>query len=640
MRTSSYKFVTGKPAWFAAGRRQSAGRSPRSFRPHLEVLERRALLSAGDLDSSFGTGGEVQTSFPPNTTAGASAVAIQPDGKIVVAGSASGVALARYNPDGSLDPGFGTGGRVTTSGATGSGIALQTDGKIVVAGTGPSPTPFVRSQLFVLRYLPDGSLDSGFGSGGEATLDDAGGSNVVIQPDGKIVVAGTGSSFNLTGGLHETVARFNPDGSRDQGFGTNGLIENFGITESGLALQGDGKLVIFSTGLGSPGEITRFNPDGSVDSLFGTTGHAAVVDLTGGGMGLQTDGRIVVVGANGAGFGVDRVNSNGTIDATFGTGGSVITDFGPGTQGTAFGVAFQSDGRIIVVGNEAPNASTNFSFGLIRYTPNGSPDTTFGTNGRVTTMFGVSPAQATAVALQSDGKIVAVGSVLIDPSSHDTDFGVARYLGDMPIADGNQRFLTHVYLDLLGRLPDSGGLATWTGLLNQGDSRTQVVQMIEASSEYQTVEVEFLYGYVLGRAADPTGLTAWGNFLAAGGTFEQLEANLLGSDEYFSGRGGGSNESFLQAVYRDVLSRTLDPSGDQTWRQALSAGVSRTAVGAAILASKESDTDEVQALYVKILRRSADSSGLNLFTNDLQQGVPNEAVLAALAGSDEYFARP
>jgi hypothetical protein len=145
---------------------------------------------------------------------------------------------------------------------------------------------------------------------------------------------------------------------------------------------------------------------------------------------------------------------------------------------------------------------------------------------------------------------------------------------------------------------------------------------------------------VLGRAADPTGLSGWSNFLAQGGTAKQLEAFLLGSDEYFSGRGGGTNSSFLNSVYGDVLGRSVDASGSQTWNQALAAGISRTAVAAAILGSLESDTDEVQALYVKILRRPADSSGLNSFTNALQQGAPVEAVLAALAGSAEYFARP
>jgi hypothetical protein len=254
----------------------------------------------------------------------------------------------------------------------------------------------------------------------------------------------------------------------------------------------------------------------------------------------------------------------------------------------------------------------------------------------VATTFGVSISTAVGVALQPDGKIVAAGFAQDGSTSANDVFAVARYLGDTP----NQRFVTHVYLDLLRRYPDAAGMASWIGLLNQGVSRTQVVQMIEGSQEYHADEVQYLYGFVLGRPADPLGMSIWRGFLDRGGTAEQLEFILLGTDEYFAGRGGGSNTNFLQGVYRDVLGRTIDSAGAQGWGQALAAGDSRTVVAAEILASRESDMDEVQAMYLKILRRPADSAGLNFFTQDLQQGVPNEAVLAALAGSDEYFTRP
>jgi hypothetical protein len=107
----------------------------------------------------------------------------------------------------------------------------------------------------------------------------------------------------------------------------------------------------------------------------------------------------------------------------------------------------------------------------------------------VTTAFGATQATANSVALQPDGKIVAAG---FTQTGSNRTFAVARYLGDTPIADPNQRFLNHVYLDLLGRLPDSGGLASWTGLLRQCVTRTQVVQMVEASPEYQSDEVQSL----------------------------------------------------------------------------------------------------------------------------------------------------
>jgi hypothetical protein len=135
------------------------------------------------------------------------------------------------------------------------------------------------------------------------------------------------------------------------------------------------------------------------------------------------------------------------------------------------------------------------------------------------------------------------------------------------------------------------------------------------------------------------GLSAWVTFLNQGSTLEQLETVFLGSAEYYSGRGGGTVNGFLQSVYSDVLRRPIDSNGAQSWSQAIMNGTSRAAVAAAILASPESDQFEVQDLYHQILHRAADPSGLNSYTNALQQGVPNEQILAVLASSDEYFAR-
>jgi uncharacterized delta-60 repeat protein len=326
-------------------------------------------------------------------------------------------------------------------------------------------------------------------------------------------------------------------------------------------------------------------------------------------------------------------------------------------DGEGVGVAIQPDGRIIVAGNVQPTAYISIgtsSFELIRYNPNGSLDGSFGFGGEVTTttfpttsalVTALTTCYASAIALQPDGKIVAAGSAGFTGNTHTSFeippiFAVARYLGDTPMADPNQRFVTHVYLDPLGHMPDSYALSFWTGVLNQGTTRTQLVQMMETSQEYHTDELEHLYGYVLGRAADPVGLSAWSSFLAQGGTAEQLEAILFGSDEFFAGRGGGTNATFLQSLYQNALGRSIDSAGAQSWGQALAAGVPRTVVADGILGSQESDMDEVQLLYLTILHRPADTSGLSFFTSLLQQGVPNEAVLAALAGSGEYFGRP
>jgi virginiamycin B lyase len=200
-------------------------------------------------------------------------------------------------------------------------------------------------------------------------------------------------------------------------------------------------------------------------------------------------------------------------------------------------------------------------------------------------------------------------------------------------------WLDRVYRDLLQRAPDSSGLAFFTGLLDQGTAtRTQVAQAIENSQEYQTLEVSNLYQSVLRRAADPSGLNTWVNYLAQGGTAEQLRALLLGSDEYFSRFGGGSNSGYLAALYQDALQRSLDATGAAGWGGALDAGATPTDVAAAVLESLESDTNEAESLYQQFLHRAADPTGLQAFVNALQQGTTHEALIAFMIGSDEYFA--
>jgi uncharacterized repeat protein (TIGR03803 family) len=207
-----------------------------------------------------------------------------------------------------------------------------------------------------------------------------------------------------------------------------------------------------------------------------------------------------------------------------------------------------------------------------------------------------------------------------------------------PPPDPNAAWLTQVYADFFHRPLDASGQATWTSLLNQGMSRTQVVQLIQTTIEYRTDVVEALYSQLLHRAADQAGLDAYTSFLGNGGTAEQVEAALLGSPEYFQLH-GGTNNGFLSAVYQDVLNRALDASGAQTWGALLTGGSSQAEVAADILASLEAQTDQVQGLFTELLHRNADPSGLNGFATSLQQGAPAEQVIASIVGSDEYFAR-
>jgi len=379
----------------------------------------------GDLDSTFGINGIVTTHFQVGDEA--YDVAIQPDGKIVAAGTASGNprtwALARYNPDGSLDNTFGSGGKVTTffdsvGFAYAYAVAIQQDGKIIAVGRSHPDTLDGAGTL--ARYNPDGTLDSTFGVGGKVFLNywEMGAAwDVALQPDGRIVVAGGAFS-------NPALFRCNADGSSDSTFGTNGSVVEIGFhPANAMVIQPDGKIV--STG---PFEVTRHNPDGTVDSTFGNNGIASTFlgsGQTNTNIALQPDGKIVIAGVHGTSpdfdFSVARLNSDGTFDLTFGDSGRVIVDVG--IVDVANSVAVMPDGRIVLAGRTGPIIS-NADFAVVRCDPDGTLDNTFGNGGKVITAVSPADDQAQAVAIQSDRKIVVVGRAW----GTFYDFAVVRYL--------------------------------------------------------------------------------------------------------------------------------------------------------------------------------------------------------------------
>jgi hypothetical protein len=236
--------------------------------------------------------------------------------------------------------------------------------------------------------------------------------------------------------------------------------------------------------------------------------------------------------------------------------------------------------------------------------------------------------------------MIANGKVFVGTQSGLTVFGLLP-AGPGPSPHGPAgTFVTQVYTDQLGRSPDSAGLASWSGQLNQGFlTRTQVAAAIETSQEYATAEVQRIYAQFLQRSPDPNGLSTWTAFLEGGGTLVQLEAEVAGSQEYFQNRGGATTAGFLNALYADVFGHGVDPQGQATWSQALANGSSRPAVAAAIFASTEYLQDLVESYYLWFLRRSADANGLAGWVAALQRGMTAERVMAAFIGSDEYFSR-
>ncbi|MCA1624576.1 MAG: FG-GAP-like repeat-containing protein [Acidobacteria bacterium] len=391
-------------------------------------------VAPGDLDTTFGSGGKVTTFF--SQFSGGEDVAVQADGKIVVAGVASllapgpQIAVARYNADGSLDASFGTGGGVTTSVAhqtNASSLAIQTDGRIVVAGAACGASG--GCDFTVVRYTVTGALDTSFDGDGKAVIDFGNNTDwahdVAVQPDSKIVLAGLTVS---SAGTRLALARLNSSGSLDSSFDNDGrLVLGVNSAASAVVIQTDGKII--AAGRIGNSALVRFHADGSLDSSFDSDGIVITSEadnykeVT-----LQSDGKIVAVSQANSSFAVARYNSNGSLDTSFGGNGIVITSFGE--KASAYSLAIQSNGKIIAGGSSGDN------FALVRYNPNGSLDTSFGTGGKVTTDFGRRDdyyGAAFGLAIQPDGKIVAAGGWGFDFDEY--YFAIARYIGDSPVTN-------------------------------------------------------------------------------------------------------------------------------------------------------------------------------------------------------------
>lgn len=391
-----------------------------------------ALAADGDLDPSFGGDGTVSTAFPGGGFA--SAVAIQDDGGIVVVGSAAGpsdrgeIAVARYDTAGEPDEGFDGDGMLTTAisggGDEARAVAVQTNGRIVVAGTAGG------RRFALVRYRAGGSLDPSFGEGGIVRTNLTSGGDaaygVAIQDDGKIVAVGAAGSapprFALT--------RYRRDGSLDPTFGDHGVIiadAGFSVARA-VALQPNGRIVV--TGFDPWGlRLARYRPDGRPDGSFGVHGlvHRVLGSLYPLAMGLQADGRIVV-GGNEDIFemGLARFTDDGRLDRSFGDDGVVRTHVGPGEQAIN-GVVVQANGRIVGTGYAAPHESGDTiarRFVAVRCLRTGTLDPSWGTGGKVVTRF-PGGGFASGAAAQPDGDIVVVGGGGDDDAP---SFLVARYL--------------------------------------------------------------------------------------------------------------------------------------------------------------------------------------------------------------------
>jgi uncharacterized delta-60 repeat protein len=421
-------------------------------------------MALGDLDSTFGSGGFVTTDFFGGEDH-AYALITQRNDRITAIGNAGGFrnrfGLARYNQDGQLDTSFGSGGTTNETPnlitpLSANDALIQADGKVVVVGT-----EHFRPSMILARFNTNGTLDQSFDGGWvfegwtqtQNTNTGASGSSIVLQADGKIVVAGGvyQTDPNPLTADRETFAaiRLNIDGSLDQSFGHDGRVGDLISGPSGsaeaLVLQADGGIVLAGNSLVNGVWriiLTRYNTDGSLDTTFGTSGW--VETLVGSASRVEdiviqrdtktwgwSEDKILVAGWTRNEITEDfllvRYNTDGTIDQTFGEGGVTTTDF-DGRDDIARALSVADDGTILVAGDTRANSDRQIA--LASYNANGSLDKTFGVGGKVrTSVRGSAASQANALAIQSPEKILVAGSSR--GSSNNTDFLLARYKANL-----------------------------------------------------------------------------------------------------------------------------------------------------------------------------------------------------------------
>jgi uncharacterized delta-60 repeat protein len=349
-------------------------------------------------------------------------------------------AVVRYNPNGTLDITFSGDGKLTTNFGnidSAEDVAIQKDGKIVVAGMRCSEGTLVNQNcdLALARYRANGALDPTFSGDGKILTDFGGGSNgfwggLAIQPDGKIVVNGwmwNGADFDFA------IYRYKPNGALDPTFSGDGKVNvNFGSGPqdwaNDLALQPNGKIGVSGFSCDNTDfehcdfAVVRLNANGSLDTTFSGDGRQTINfggnDFSDS-IAVQSNGRIVLAGSkNSATSGscaVARFNSNGSPDTSFSGDGRAVTSFGSGVNSGCSDVRVQSNGKIVVIGGAGGD------FALVRYNANGSLDKTFSMDGKVMIDFGSVDDSGVKLAVQNNGRYVLAGR-------SQGDFALARVL--------------------------------------------------------------------------------------------------------------------------------------------------------------------------------------------------------------------
>lgn len=421
----------------------------RSITLYLLLVSVATNAQSDPLDTTFGSTGWVVTNT--GTSGESYAVDVQDDGRIVVAGTINEhFGLVRYMPDGSTDPSFGTNGKVesTFAAARGVDMVIQSDGRIIVAGEIPGVS------FVIARYDENGALDTTFSGDGWATTNidvtcvSTSARAMALQPDGRIVLAG-----NAQFGSQQDVAlaRFNTDGSLDASFGGDGtVVLSWGPGDdvaTDVIVQADGHILLTGTISTVPQDaaLVRLMPDGSLDASFGTDG-LVVTDVNGAmntdvSLGLDVDGNVLAVGTVSTGSGhwaatLTRHLPDGGLDPTFGTDGSsvspVLDTFDP------MSVLVDAQQRILIGGRAMLFASYP-RMAILRYLADGTIDGSFADQGVLTASFGVGMNdEARSMCLDEAGRLLVTG-VHIYNINADNAFFAARFLTGDPSGMAERR---------------------------------------------------------------------------------------------------------------------------------------------------------------------------------------------------------
>jgi uncharacterized delta-60 repeat protein len=394
-------------------------------------------------DTSYGTSGQAQTQLTMNVQPPSAAITVQPDGKVIVASESTlgtnGWFVQRFNTNGTPDTTFG-GGLVTTTNLGGGNpvpfkAVMLPDGDILIGGKLASG----QGQGILVRYNPDGSLDTAFGVGGKADLTPLNTSgtkvwvtDVALRPDNRILLG-----LGINGTVTSRVAQLNSNGTLDTTFGVGGVSDlNLGFAAEQVEILADGTFLVGGSFL-APVGVAKVQPNGV--GLVTTFGNGGVNSLTFGGqfshvVGMEVDslGRILIGGSvsysgTPSDYAVGCFNPNGTLDTSFAGDGTAVLDAGADDIATA--LMLQQDGKVIVGGYTAPVGSGNRDSSMVRFTVNGTPDPTFDGDGifRQSLITSFATDQIMNVALQDDGKLLALAGWATDQRINRFNLGMQQF---------------------------------------------------------------------------------------------------------------------------------------------------------------------------------------------------------------------